>query len=67
MIGRMEPTIVGAGAIGGLVGAHLWQAGHAVRLVDRDRAHVAAIQAGGLEVAGHAHSSRGCPRASPRP
>ena len=50
----MELTILGAGAIGGLIGAHLWRAGHAVRLVDRERAHVAAIQAGGLEVAGHA-------------
>jgi 2-dehydropantoate 2-reductase len=54
MIGRMELTIVGAGAIGGIVGAHLSRAGHAVQLVDRDRAHVAAIQSGGLEVAGHA-------------
>jgi 2-dehydropantoate 2-reductase len=54
MIGVVELTIVGAGAIGGLIGAHLWRAGHAVRLVDRDRAHVAAIRAGGLEVAGHA-------------
>jgi 2-dehydropantoate 2-reductase len=53
MIGRMELTIVGAGAIGGTIGAHLWQAGHAVQLVDREAAHVAAIQAGGLEVAGH--------------
>jgi 2-dehydropantoate 2-reductase len=54
MIGPVELTIVGAGAIGGLIGAHLWRAGHPVRLVDRERAHVAAIQAGGLEVAGHA-------------
>ena len=29
MIERMELTIVGAGAIGGIIGAHLWQAGHA--------------------------------------
>ena len=54
MIGCVELTIVGAGAIGGLIGAHLWRAGHAVRLVDREPAHVAAIRAGGLEVAGHA-------------
>jgi 2-dehydropantoate 2-reductase len=54
MIERVELTIVGAGAIGGLIGAHLWRAGHPVRLVDRERAHVAAIQTVGLEVAGHA-------------
>jgi 2-dehydropantoate 2-reductase len=54
MIGSMDLTIVGAGAIGGLIGAHLWRAGHAVRLVERDAAHLAAIRAGGLEVAGHA-------------
>jgi 2-dehydropantoate 2-reductase len=54
MIGPVEMTIVGAGAIGGLIGAHLWRAGHRVLLVDRERAHVAAIQARGLEVAGHA-------------
>jgi 2-dehydropantoate 2-reductase len=54
MIGRVELTIVGAGAIGGLIGAHLSRAGHVVQLVDRDHAHVAAIQAGGLEIVGHA-------------
>jgi 2-dehydropantoate 2-reductase len=51
---RVELTIAGAGAIGGLVGAHLWRAGHAVRLVDRDRAHVEAIRTRGLEVGGRA-------------
>jgi 2-dehydropantoate 2-reductase len=65
MIGRMELTIVGAGAIGGLIGAHLWQAGHAVQLVDRDRAHVAAIQAGGLEIAGHAELVARVPACEP--
>jgi 2-dehydropantoate 2-reductase len=69
MIGRgaagMELTIVGAGAIGGIAGAHLWRAGHRVRLVDRDRAHVAAIRAGGLEVAGHAAFTAAVPAAEP--
>ena len=50
----VELTIVGAGAVGGLIGAHLCRAGHSVQLVDCDAAHVAAIQADGLEVAGHA-------------
>jgi len=61
----MELTIVGAGAIGGLIGAHLWRAGHSVRLVDRERAHVAAIQAAGLEVAGHAQFVAGVPACGP--
>jgi 2-dehydropantoate 2-reductase len=54
MIAPVELTIVGAGAIGGILGAHLHRAGHGVRLVDADLAHVAAIRAHGLEVAGHA-------------
>jgi len=54
MIGSVELTIVGAGAIGGLIGAHLWRAGHPVRLVERDAAHATAIRDAGLEVAGHA-------------
>jgi 2-dehydropantoate 2-reductase len=61
----VELTIVGAGAIGGVIGAHLWRAGHAVRLVDRERAHVAAIQAGGLEVAGHARFVARVPACEP--
>ena len=65
MIGAVELTIVGAGAIGGLIGAHLWRAGHSVRLVDRERAHVAAIQAGGLEVAGHAQFVARVPACEP--
>src|SRR5262245_28503085 len=50
----MELTIVGAGAIGGITGAHLARAGHRVLLVDRDREHVEAIRRDGLEVAGRA-------------
>jgi 2-dehydropantoate 2-reductase len=50
----VELTIVGAGAIGGITGAHLARAGHAVRLIDRDREHVEAIRRDGLEVGGRA-------------
>jgi 2-dehydropantoate 2-reductase len=50
----VELTIVGAGAIGGITGAHLARAGHRVRLVDRDREHVEAIRRDGLEVGGRA-------------
>jgi 2-dehydropantoate 2-reductase len=66
MIGRMKLTIVGAGAIGGIIGAHLSQAGHAVQLVDRDPAHVAAIQAGGLEIAGHSQFVARVPACEPQ-
>jgi 2-dehydropantoate 2-reductase len=65
MIGVVELTIVGAGAIGGLIGAHLWRAGHAVQLVDRDRDHVAAIQVRGLEVVGHAEFVARVPACEP--
>jgi 2-dehydropantoate 2-reductase len=50
----VELTIVGAGAIGGITGAHLARAGHRVLLVDRDREHVEAIRRDGLEVGGRA-------------
>ncbi len=45
-------TIVGAGAIGGTVGAYLWAAGYDVTLVDVVAAHVAAINAHGLTITG---------------
>jgi 2-dehydropantoate 2-reductase len=48
----MNLTIVGAGAIGGLVGGHLARAGHSILLVDRERDHIEAIQHDGLEIAG---------------
>lgn len=48
----MKLLVFGAGAIGGCVGAHLARAGHQVTLVDRDEAHVAAMQARGLELRG---------------
>lgn len=50
----MDLTIVGAGGVGGVTGAHLARAGHTVVLVDGNRAHVEAIRARGLEVAGAA-------------
>ncbi len=48
----MHFTIVGAGAIGGTVGAHLVRGGHEVLFVDRDRAHVDAINSAGLTIEG---------------
>ena len=52
-----EPTgmtilIIGAGAIGGSLGACLVRAGHPVLMVDNAAAHVAAMQEGGLQMEG---------------
>jgi 2-dehydropantoate 2-reductase len=45
-------TIIGAGAIGGTIGAHLIRAGHEVLFCDGDPDHVAAINRDGLSVEG---------------
>lgn len=52
----MTLTIVGAGAIGGTIGAYLARAGEDVRLADRDEAHVAAMRAHGLTIRGFAET-----------
>lgn len=49
---RSRITIVGAGAIGGTVGAYLAEAGYNVLLVDSDSDHVAAIRERGLRITG---------------
>ena len=46
----MPITIYGAGAIGGITGARLAQAGHDVQLVDKADDHVAAMNARGLTI-----------------
>ncbi|CAN7338150.1 ketopantoate reductase family protein [Arthrobacter sp. LjRoot14] len=43
-------TVVGAGAIGGTLAAHLDAQGVPVQLVDADEAHVAAIRRNGLQI-----------------
>ena len=48
----MSYAVVGAGAIGGTVGARLLRAGHDVLLCDADPDHVAAINADGLTLEG---------------
>ena len=48
----MDITIIGAGAIGGTLGAHLIRAGHDITLCDADEAHVAAIRSRGLIIEG---------------
>ena len=48
----MSYVVVGAGAIGGTVGARLARAGHDVLFCDADAAHVAAMNADGLTLEG---------------
>jgi 2-dehydropantoate 2-reductase len=48
----MQLTIIGAGAIGGTIGAHLVRDGHEVLLCDADQAHVDAINRAGLAIEG---------------
>lgn len=43
-------TVVGGGAIGGTLAAHLALAGHPVQIVDTDSAHVTAIRRQGLRI-----------------
>jgi 2-dehydropantoate 2-reductase len=48
----MKLTIIGAGAIGGTIGAHMFRAGHDITLCDADGSHVAAIREYGLHIEG---------------
>jgi 2-dehydropantoate 2-reductase len=48
----MKLTIIGAGAIGGTIGAHMFRAGHDITLCDADPDYVAAIQRDGLHIEG---------------
>jgi 2-dehydropantoate 2-reductase len=48
----LKLTIIGAGAIGGTIGAHMFRAGHDITLCDADEQYVAAIQADGLHIEG---------------
>jgi 2-dehydropantoate 2-reductase len=52
----MPYTIIGAGAIGGTVGAHMIRAGHDVFFVDTALDHVAAIDKHGLTITGFAET-----------
>ncbi len=48
----MQLTIIGAGAIGGTIGAHMAWRGHDILLCDTDRDHVEAINRDGLTIEG---------------
>ncbi|MGI9149207.1 MAG: ketopantoate reductase family protein [Chloroflexota bacterium] len=52
----MRYTLVGAGAIGGTVGAHMVRGGESVLFVDREVEHVHAMQARGLTLRGFAET-----------
>ncbi len=52
----MRYTVVGAGAIGGTVGAHLVRGGESVLFVDTDDEHVRAMRAHGLTIRGFAET-----------
>jgi len=58
-------AIIGAGAVGSVLGSLLWRAGEDVTLVGR-AAHVAAIRAEGLNVAGSAGGFNATPHAEER-
>ena len=55
----MHYVVVGAGAIGGTVGARLARDGHDVLLCDADAEHVAAINRDGLAIEGPVEQLRG--------
>ena len=48
----MQLTIIGAGAIGGTIGAHMIRAGHDVVFCDVDADHVRAINENGISIEG---------------
>jgi 2-dehydropantoate 2-reductase len=48
----VQLTIIGAGAIGGTIGAHLIRDGHDILLCDADTGHVGAINRAGLSIEG---------------
>lgn len=60
-----EFTIVGAGAIGGIVGAALSEQGHAITFVDANSEHVAAIREKGLHLSGFRETTVKCPVFTP--
>jgi 2-dehydropantoate 2-reductase len=52
VVAAMQLTIIGAGAIGGTIGAHMARAGHDITLCDTDVDYVAAINRDGLIIEG---------------
>lgn len=61
----MRFTIIGAGAIGSIVGVHLAHAGHDVAFIEANPDHAAAIRANGLRLSGAADAVLHAPVALP--
>lgn len=59
-------TVIGAGAIGGAIGAHLARAGHSVLFVDDSENHVDAINRDGLKIEGVENFQVHAPAVLPR-
>jgi 2-dehydropantoate 2-reductase len=57
--------VVGAGAIGGIVGAHLIRSGHDVVFVEANADHAAAIRAHGLKLSGSLEATVNAPVYAP--
>ena len=62
MANEPRVAIVGAGPVGGILGAHLAYAGHYVVLCDIQKPHLDAIKDGGLTVTGAAEMNAPCKR-----
>ena len=62
MTSEPRVAIVGAGPVGGILGAHLAHAGHYVVLCDIQKPHLDAIKSGGLSVTGAAEMTAQCKR-----
>ncbi len=62
MTSEPRVAIVGAGPVGGILGAHLAYAGHYVVLCDIQKPHLDAIKSGGLSVTGAAEMTAPCKR-----
>ena len=52
MVIHMQLTIIGAGGIGGTIGAHMARAGHEITFCDIDESHVRAINESGISIEG---------------
>jgi 2-dehydropantoate 2-reductase len=60
-----EFVVIGAGAVGAILGVALTQAGHDVRFIEANRDHVDAVRAGGLHLSGYRHARVNVPIATP--
>src|SRR5258708_4550368 len=60
-----EFVVVGAGAIGAIVGTALIESGPAVRFVDANRSHVEAVRVGGLRLSGYRETRINVPISTP--